>query len=188
MSQTITLKLGDSFEEIPKLKGIGAVVCDPPYLISFMDKKWDDTEGENEEWFKSWLTECFDILPSGGVVKVFSATRTFHRLCKAMEVVGFQGIRLEAWSYGSGFPKSWNISKQLDKMAGVESKVVGYQIHRPKGVRASETRGDVRAGSWGSVIREAPITVPVSEDAVRWEGWGTALKPAWEPFIVGVKP
>lgn len=102
MSQTITLKLGNSFDEIPKLSGVDAVVCDPPYLISFMGKDWDDGEGggENLEWFKEWLQKCFDILPSGGKVKVFSATRTFHRLAQAMEQVGFEGIDLEAWVYG----------------------------------------------------------------------------------------
>lgn len=97
---TITLKLGNSFDEIPKLKNIGAVVCDPPYLISFMGKSWDDAEGENLEWFKGWLQKCYDILPSGGVVKVFCATRTFHRLAQAMNLVGFQDLDLEAWVYG----------------------------------------------------------------------------------------
>lgn len=186
MSQSITLKLGDSFEEIPKLKGIGAVVCDPPYLISFMNKKWDDTEGENEEWFKSWLTECFNILPSGGVVKVFSATRTFHRLCKAMEAVGFQNIQTEAWCYGSGFPKSLNIAKAIDNNAGVKREVVG--VVKGMGKQNPEWNGTAQGRAENSFKPEYELTAATTDEAKRWEGWGTALKPAWEPFIVGVKP
>ena len=142
---------------------------------------------EVQEWHKGWVVEVYRVLKSGGVLKAFSGTRTYHHMAMAMDEVGFE-IGLEAWCYGSGFPKSMNISKQLDKMAGAEPKIVGYQTHAPKGIRASEERTDVGAGSWGSVEREAPITEPVSEDAVRWDGWGTALKPAWEPIVVGRKP
>jgi len=102
---TLRLILGDSFEVIATLDGVSAVVTDPPYLIDFMGKNWDAGGGgtENEEWHRQWLQECFDILPSGGIIKVFSATRTFHRLAAAIEQAGFlldPEHSLEGWGYG----------------------------------------------------------------------------------------
>ena len=186
----ITLRHGDCFDVLKELESnsVGSVVCDPPYGLEFMGKDFD-TLGDGKQqrvWHSGWVTEVYRVLKPGGVLKAFSGTRTYHHMAMAMDEVGFE-IGLEAWCYGSGFPKSMNISKQLDKMAGVEPKIVGYQTHAPKGIRASEERTDVGAGSWGSVEREAPITEPVSEDAVRWNGWGTALKPSWEPVVVGRK-
>ncbi len=188
---TITLKLGDSFEVIPTLQA-GSVICDPPYLISFMDKNWDDTEGENVDWFAEWLGHCFAVLPSGGVVKVFSATRTFHRLAQAMERVGFAGIGLEAWVYGSGFPKSLNVSKAIDKHLGKasERKVLG-NYRTPEGGAELSTYNNWQGEhiAEGTQGRRVPVvSTAATPEARRFEGWGTALKPAWEPFIVGVKP
>ena len=102
-----------------------------------------------QEWHRAWLVECYRVLVPGGVLKAFSATRTFHRMAAAMQDAGFTEVGLEAWSYGSGFPKSMNIGKALDKQAGVEGG-----------------RGAART----------------------WDGWGTALKPSWEPVLVGRKP
>ena len=186
---TITLRLGDSFEIIPELTDISAIVCDPPYLINFMNKKWDEHEGENVDWFAEWLQKCYDILPSGGVVKVFSATRTFHRLVQAMEQVGYQDLKLEAWVYGSGFPKSLNLSKAIDKMQGTsdERAVVGSGI-AGSGFHYGKPGFGVVAEVGGTASTSWEVTAPASDDAQRFEGWGTALKPAWEPFVVGVKP
>jgi DNA modification methylase len=169
---------------------VGSIVCDPPYGLSFMGKAFDKLgEGAAQrEWHEAWLVEAFRVLRPGGVIKAFGGTRTYHHLAAAMEEAGFTDIKVEAWAYGSGFPKSMNISKQLDKKAGVKLKIVGYKTHAPKGLRAAEDRTDVGAGSWGAEARESPITEPTSKDAVRFAGWGTALKPAWEPIVVGVKP
>lgn len=143
LTHTIQLRLGDSFKVIPDINVAGAVCTDPPYLISFMGKKWDQVaEGESQAWHLGWLKLCFALLPPGGIIKVFSATRTFHRLAAAMEEAGFTGLDLEAWAYGSGFPKYLNVAKAIGE--------------------------------------DTPEAAP-------FEGFATALKPAWEPFIVGVK-
>lgn len=127
---------------------IGSIVCDPPYGLRFMAKAFDDLgDGASQrEWHRAWLLEAHRVLAPGGVIKAFGGTRTFHHLAAMMREVGFQNIGLEAWTYGSGFPKSLNIGKAMDK------------------------------------------TAPATDAARTWEGWGTALKPAWEPVVVGVKP
>lgn len=189
MTQTLTLKHGDCVEVLATLSesSIGSVICDPPYGLAFMGKDFDKLgDGESQQlWHKDWLEQAYKVLKPGGIIKAFSGTRTFHRLAAAMENAGFTDIQLEAWCYGSGFPKSMNISKQLDKMAGVEPKVVGTKI---TGTMNSRPGATVNAmGEWMGGQTEVPITEPVSEDAIRWEGWGTALKPAWEPVLVGRK-
>ena len=130
---------------------IDAIVSDPPYGLKFMGKNWDDMgEGSSQrKWHEEWLKEAFRVLKSGGVIKAFSGTRTFHHLMGAMESVGFSDLRLEAWNYGSGFPKSLNIYKAIDK---------------------------------------AEELVETTPEAQQWRGWGTALKPAWEPICIGRKP
>jgi site-specific DNA-methyltransferase (adenine-specific) len=175
---------------------VGCFICDPPYGLEFMGKKWDSigdvrqpgdsnyqgvdnpygrskvryghgasyrgkgTGSGQQDWHHDWLVEAFRTLQPGGVIKAFSGTRTFHRLAAAMEDVGFIDIRLEAWTYGSGFPKSLNIGKALDKAAGAEN----------------------------SFKPEYDRTAPATEEARIWNGWGTAVKPAWEPVVVGRKP
>ena len=109
-----------------------------------------------QEWHRAWLVECYRVLVPGGVVKAFSATRTFHRMAAAMEAAGFTDTHLEAWNYATGFPKSMSIGKTLDKAAGAEREVFG--------------------------------TAPATDAARTWDGWGTALKPSWEPVVVGTKP
>ena len=118
-----------------------------------------------QTWHVAWLSEVYRILVPGGTVKAFGGTRTFHRLAAAMEEVGFADVRLEAWGYGSGFPKSLDVSKALDRHAGVERVVSGQTGER-----------------------SPMLTTPTSVDAHTWNGWGTALKPAWEPVVVGHKP
>lgn len=195
---TITLRLGDSFEIIATLEGVGAVVCDPPYLISFMGKTWDSEGegGENAEWHRKWLEACFGALPPGGIIKVFSATRTFHRLAAAMEAVGFllhSEHSLEAWAYGSGFPKYLNTSKAVDAHLGksAERPVIGkgeagaaFHYGNP----GSGGFGTLAALDQGTPSSEWDVTGAATEEAAKFNGWATALKPGWEPFIVGIKP
>jgi hypothetical protein len=97
---------------------VGVVICDPPYGIDFLGKDWDRVR-DLQEWHTSWLAEVFRALEPGRTVKAFGATRTFHRLAAAMVDVGFVDIRLEAWGYGSGFPKGADIGKAIDREAGV---------------------------------------------------------------------
>ena len=194
MTQTLTLKHGDCVEVLATLSesSIGSVICDPPYGLAFMGKDFDKLgEGESQQlWHKDWLEQAYKVLKPGGIIKAFSGTRTYHRLAAAMEDTGFVDIRLEAWTYGSGFPKSLNIGKALDKAAGVEREVVGYDTSARMpysqaadwGNKGKDAFRDARVGTVS-----APITVAATNEAKLWDGWGTALKPAWEPVLVGRK-
>lgn len=216
--QTVRVVHRDCIAHMKTMKGdsVGQIVTDPPYLINFMNKKWDlapdetdedipDDTHANEAFHLAWLAEAYRVLKPGGVAKVFAATRTMHRLAAAMEGVGFvlePGNSLEAWAYGSGFPKSLNISKKLDAMAGVQGEVVGTKrgvggenmndIVRGVTVRTTDEEGAKGVGAYGTGAKQVAITIPIiaptSELAKRYAGFGTALKPSWEPFIVGRKP
>jgi len=143
-----------------------------------------------QDWHLNWLRLCYNLLPSGGVAKVFSATRTFHRLAAAMAEAGFVDVGLEAWGYGSGFPKSLDLSKSIDRHLGKsdEREVVGEK----GGTYPTQT------GTWSMATSLANntkgerhvehITRGATPEAKRFGGWGTSLKPAWEPFVVGMRP
>lgn len=196
----IRLWQGDCLDRLRALPdgSVGAVVGDPPYDIAFMAREWDDNDTLRND--KIWR-ECHRVLRPGGVVKQFSAPRTYHRLCRTFEAVGFLDVCLEAWVYASGFPKSTNISKVIDKQAGVEREVVGYKrgvggenmndIVRGKSVRQTTDEGGKGVGAYGTgakqVAVDVPITVPMTELSKLWDGYGTALKPAWEPVVVARK-
>ena len=142
-----------------------------------------------QDWHVQWLSEAYRVLEPGGVIKVFSGTRTFHRLAAAMQKAGFPDIRLEAWTYGSGFPKSLNVSKALDKMHGAKRKMkqvpfTGNALLRSGGQNTRPWMEEALKKGY----HELPDDSPVTDDAKLWEGWGTALKPAWEPVLVGRKP
>jgi site-specific DNA-methyltransferase (adenine-specific) len=143
-----------------------------------------------QSWCVTWLTECYRVLRPGGVIKVFGATRMMHRMAAAMEEAGFvlqPEHSLEGWGYGSGFPKSLSVSKALDKAAGAEREVVGTS----RGVAVADHQGfgGIARGAVGvkQVAADIPVTAPATPEAVLFEGFGTALKPAWEPFLVGKK-
>jgi len=206
----INLWHGDCRDRLKGLadNSVDLVLCDPPYDLTFgsgkggfMGMSWDATgiAFDPDLW-----RDAFRILRPDGWAKVFSATRTFHRVCKAMEDAKFQGIKdnLEAWTYGSGFPKSLNISKALDKMAKAEREVVGYKrgvggenlndIVRGSSVRQTTDKGGKGVGAYGvgakQVAVDVPVTLPATDLAKLWDGYGTALKPAFEPIVCGRKP
>lgn len=148
-----------------------------------------------QRWAEEWLRECLRVLKPGGIIKVFSATRTFHRVGAAMENVGFKQIDLEAWGYGSGFPKSLNIGKALDKMAGAQRKKVALPatavrnhkaVNGGKGIEGGDRPYMQKARELG--FHEIDGNEPVTEAAKQFDGYGSALKPAWEPFLVAQKP
>jgi hypothetical protein len=200
MALHIQLWLGDCLERLKKLDdaSVDAVIGDPPYELNFMSKGWDDT---GIAFAPELYAELLRVLKPGGPLKVFSATRTYHRVVQAMRKVGFLDTHLRAWTYGSGFPKSTNISKSLDRMAGAERKVIGTKkgvggenlndIVHGKKVRQTADKGGKGVGAYGSGARQIAIDIPVTEasteEAKLWEGYGTALKPAWEPLIIGRK-
>jgi hypothetical protein len=203
----IQLRLGNCLDRLKEMEenSCSAMISDPPYdLVSggetgFMGKEWDGTgiAFSQELW-----TEVYRVLKPKGIVKAFGGTRTFHRMALAMEKAGFVGIAIEAWAYGSGFPKSHNVSKSLDKHFGAEREVIGTKrgvggenmndIVHGRDVRTHEDEGGKGVGAYGTgakqVAIDVPITAPATEEAKKWEGWGTALKPAWEPICVGYKP
>ena len=164
---------------------IDSIVTDPPYEYGFMGKSWDASGiAYNVELWK----ECLRVLKPGGHLLAFSGSRTYHRMTVAIEDAGFEIRDQIMWLYGSGFPKSLDVSKAIDKAAGVERKIVGKKMASPKGISGAETRSDTAAGSYGGETKEIDITVPATPEAQRWQGWGTALKPAHEPICVARKP
>ena len=194
--------------EVIEPNSIDAIVTDPPYGLTsitkrvgkegsapipfgkdgafsrldkgFMGKEWDGSgiEYNVEAWKK-----CFTVLKSGGYLLAFGGTRTFHRIACAIEDAGFEIRDTICWLYGSGFPKSMNIGLSIDKKNGVESEFVRF------GVSGSTSK----AFNLNDQQREAGTGVLAGEYEIRkaqneWDGWGTALKPAYEPIIVARKP
>jgi len=157
---------------------VDSIVTDPPYGLSFMNKKWDYDVPSVELW-----KEVYRVLKHGGHVLSFGGTRTYHRMVVNMEDAGFEIRDQIMWLYGSGFPKSLNIGKAIDKIEGNEREVVG-EINDG---RKSKNRGWKQSyvGSEGTGTQQyTQITKGNSE----WEGWGTALKPANEPICLARKP
>jgi site-specific DNA-methyltransferase (adenine-specific) len=192
---TIRLILGDSLIKLKELEdcSVDYIVSDPPYELTFMGKGWDGTgiAFSVELW-----GQCLRVLKPNGVIKAFSGTRTFHRMAKAMREAGFVDFEIHAWTYGSGFPKSMSISKALDKQAGAEREVVG-RTKTPFKVDSAASKGRSLQGSVNGDFskqiddngyRYTEHTAPATDAARQWSGWGTALKPAWEPIVVARKP
>lgn len=147
-----------------------------PRKKGFMGHSWDSWVPGPEVW-----REVFRVLKPGGHVVTFAGSRTHDLMSIALRIAGFECRDTIMWVYGSGFPKSRDISKDLDKRAGAKREVVGMK-HVGCGNRKGE--GFRHAGS----INGVPVTEPVSEAARQWDGWGTALKPAFEPALVFRKP
>jgi site-specific DNA-methyltransferase (adenine-specific) len=158
---------------------VDAIVTDPPYELGFMGKKWDNTGiAFNVEVWKQALR----VLKPGGHLLAFSGSRTYHRMAVAIEDAGFDIRDQIMWIYGSGFPKSLDVSKAFDKTAGVERKIVGTKMGGTPNTGLYEAGLGVNEGKY---ISE---TAPATAAAKQWEGWGTALKPAHEPIVLARKP
>jgi DNA modification methylase len=189
-----TLLLGNCLEKLAEMPdcSIDAIITDPPYGLSFMGKKWDyDVPGED-----IWR-ECLRVLKPGGHLLAFAGTRTQHRMAVRIEDAGFEIRDMIAWVYGSGFPKSLDVSKAIDKASGAERKIIsetktnsGGMAHISKtnaehGFRPAAYNGHSLDDSAKNCIQ---ITAPATPEAQQWDGWGTALKPALEPITVARKP
>ena len=159
---------------------IDAIVTDPPYGLSFMGKGWDYSVPSEDLW-----RECLRVLKPGGHLLAFAGTRTQHRMAVRIEDAGFEIRDMIAWVYGSGFPKSLDVSKAIDKAAGAEH-LRAFRSKNPADRPYTHTKGETSTG-WQSPVRPDK-TYPATEAAKQWEGWGTALKPALEPITVARKP
>lgn len=165
MSVTWEIRDGDCIEVMQAMgpTSIDAVVCDPPYELGFMGNAWDQSGVAYR--VETWA-EVLRVLKPGGHLLAFGGARTYHRLACAIEDAGFEIRDSLAWLYGSGFPKSLDVSKAIDKAAGAEREVVGEKVS-PDGVPYSARHG-ARSG--------------------RRAGWGTALKPGHEPIVMARRP
>jgi len=184
---------GDCLEVVAGMESesVDAIVTDPPYGLGFMGKEWDALPPG-----LPWAEQCLRVLKPGGHLVAFGGSRTFHRLAVAVEDAGFEIRDQLQWLYGSGFPKSLDVSKAIDKAAGAERKIVGRE-KTPFRVDNAADRGTSLTGSVNGDFssqrdddgyRYTEITAPATEDAATWEGWGTALKPAHEPIVLARKP
>ena len=177
-SKTV-LHLGDSREVLAAMApdSIESVVCDPPYEINFMCRGWDSSGVAFDPEF--WAL-CLRVLKPGGHLIAFGATRTHHRIWCAIEDAGFEVRDTLQFLFGSGFPKSLDVSKSIDKAAGAEREIVG-KIEAPAsgGYQRGQNNWETATG-----VRTAPAT----DAAKQWDGWGTALKPAFEPILLARKP
>ncbi len=169
---------GNSLEVLDTLEenSIDAIITDPPYELGFMNKSWDASGiAYNVELWKKALR----VLKPGGYLLAFGGTRTYHRIACAIEDGGFEIRDCIMWLYGSGFPKSMNIGLAVDKKNGVESKVVGLGKSGAK---------ETHTNSLNLVKNPFGGEYEIKEAQNKWSGWGTALKPAYEPIIVARKP
>lgn len=144
-------------------------------------------------WCETWAREALRVLKPGGHLLAFGGTRTFHRLTCGIEDAGFEVRDCLTWLYGSGFPKSLDVSKAIDKAAGADREVVG-KYQPPSGqawnlAQADGASDDHAPGTFtASGTRTLDLTAPATDASRQWQGWGTALKPAWEPCVVARKP
>jgi DNA modification methylase len=188
---------------------VDSIVTDPPYHLTSVQKRWANANPETEHaaradgamnprnrlsrgfMGKTWdggdvafrpetWKAVFDLLKPGGHLLAFSGTRTYHRMACAIEDAGFEIRDQIGWLYGSGFPKSHDVSKGIDRAAGAEREVT-QEGH----TKAAEFAG--KFDNACSSTRERR-DIPATEAAHQWEGWGTALKPAWEPIVLARKP
>jgi site-specific DNA-methyltransferase (adenine-specific) len=194
---------------------IDAIVTDPPYGLEFMGKEWDSfgrfdardkaekSASRNREnapvgasptyvggaaaqtWHQAWAVEALRVLKPGGHLLAFGGTRTYHRLTCGLEDAGFEIRDCLAWLYGSGFPKSLDVSKAIDKAAGAEREVVGG---KPGNACDGNPCACDTDGRSYSPTKHSALTLAATPDAERWQGWGTALKPAHEPIVLARKP
>ena len=212
----ITVTPGDSRQALKSYPDnhFDSVVTDPPYALvsivkrfgkagsapaqgnaaytrasaGFMGQQWDtgETAFDPEFW-----AEVLRVLKPGGHVAAFSGTRTYHRMAVAIEDAGFEIRDQLAWTYGSGFPKSHDVSKGIDKKLGCERTKVRVAASSVRNPKASGAGRDGTDGASRPFIESAMVRgfhEAVSDEAVSWRGWGTALKPAWEPICLGRKP
>ena len=193
----VELHHGDCLDVLAALpdNSIDAVVTDPPYGLEFMGKEWDSFGGKRtifHSWCQQWAAECLRVLNPGGHLAAFGGTRTWHRLAYAIEDAGFEIRDSIAWLYASGFPKSLDVSKAIDKAAGAQRDKVRTRI-TPRTTAGKGFSNELDESPWLTEARrngyhEHDSDIAATDAARQWQGWGTALKPAHEPIIIARKP
>ena len=186
----ITIYHGDCREVLPTCGNFEACVTDPPYGLEFMGKGWD----RGVPGVDFWKT-VLQALKPGGILFSFGGTRTFHRLTCAIEDAGFEIRDCLSWLYGSGFPKSLDISKAIDKaergvpQGGIDPTSPNHGKYKSGCSEENPTGRGFGAGP-GQFMKDqgSKVTRETGKTAKLWNGWGTALKPAWEPIILAMKP
>ena len=163
---------------------VDSIVTDPPYGLSFMGKKWDYDVPSVAIW-----REALRVLKPGGHLLSFAGSRTYHRMAVNIEDAGFEIRDQIMWIYGSGFPKSHNISKGIDKKLGAEREMIRKKFS-PQQMMMKDGQNE---RPWQNKAKElgyheTASDEPASPEAKQWNGWGTALKPAHEPIVVARKP
>lgn len=186
------LHLGDCRVSMAAMdaSSVDAIVTDPPYGLAsgptttledatsgrgFMGKEWDRGVPGVTFW-----AEALRVAKPGAYLLAFGGTRAFHRMAVAIEDAGWEIRDCCCWVYGSGFPKSLDASKAIDRAAGATREVVGQHI------QSKQTRKEAATGF--SHAWQHDLTAPATPEASAWQGWGTALKPAWEPILMARKP
>ena len=168
----------DMLEVINK-ESIDSIITDPPYELNFMNKGWDNSgiAFQKETWKK-----CYEVLKPGGYLLAFGGSRTFHRIAVAIEDAGFEIRDTIMWLYGSGFPKSMNIGLAIDKKNGIDN--------RTGNIKTDGKATDSNSGCYNINNGKSNMKQEYEERIAQneWQGWGTALKPSFEPIIVARKP
>lgn len=170
---------------------IHAVVTDPPYGLNFLGLDWDRVLPNPKIW-----RACFQVLRPGGFCLIFGHTRLYHRLGCQIEDAGFVIKDCLCWGYASGFPKSLSIAKCLDKAArgcpqGVADPLSPNHGKFKTGCTDENRKGRGFGAGPGQFMLEQGVVErykPETDEAVLWDGWGTALKTAWEPILMAQKP
>ena len=219
LDDRVALHCGDMLVVLPTLaeNSIDSCVCDPPYHLTsivkrfgadnaapakvgktgayarssagFMGKQWD---GGNIAFQVETWAQVIRVLKPGGHLIAFSSTRTYHRMACAIEDAGFEIRDQIGWCYGSGFPKSHDVSKGIDRAAGAKRERIGTKVEL--GVRHNPGRENETSPDYARPWRDDPdaeghwVTKPATAAAREWQGWGTALKPAWESLVLARKP
>jgi site-specific DNA-methyltransferase (adenine-specific) len=180
---------GNNLDILPTLpdNSIDSIVTDPPYELGFMGKKWDSSgiAYSVELW-----QQCLRVLKPGGHLLAFSGSRTYHRMVVSIEDAGFEIRDMISWISNKTFPKSLNIGKAIDKLAGAERNILGIDKVRgnsPSMMGRTDPSNPEYDGSTVGV-GTTYITEPATDEAKQWDGWGTGLKPTVEPIVMARKP
>jgi len=184
----------DRLKELPD-NSIDSIVTDPPYELGFMGKSWD---ASGVAYDVTVWQECLRVLKPGGHLLSFGGSRTYHRMACAIEDAGFQIRDQIMWVYGSGFPKSLNVSKSIEGLltTGSANKtafkhLAGEQVERGNwGIAKQQFTHGQRDTNYDETASATVLgkLEPTTDEAKEWEGWGTALKPAHEPIVLARKP